>query len=113
MSFSSNDSYTYMVEFSTHRKFTKILYSNVSRFASNKMIFKLCNMWSKFRFSCSIKLMLSIYPCSFQNLVRVDYKTHDPDWHALLDLLQMAPNLETLVVANTVSLFNRGIDTFG
>ncbi|KAL4628380.1 hypothetical protein ACB092_05G234100 [Castanea dentata] len=34
------------------------------------------------------------------NLVRVDYKTHDPDWHVLLDLLQMAPNLETLVVAN-------------
>ena len=47
----------------------------------------------------------NIYPSSFQNLVQLDFNVSDCNWPMLQDLLQNAPNLETLVVTK-VSLFN-------
>uniref|UniRef100_A0A7N2MBA0 FBD domain-containing protein n=1 Tax=Quercus lobata TaxID=97700 RepID=A0A7N2MBA0_QUELO len=40
----------------------------------------------------------NIYPSSFQNLVQLDFNVTDCNWPMLQDLLQNAPNLETLVV---------------
>nr|XP_023906727.1 putative FBD-associated F-box protein At1g05080 [Quercus suber] len=40
----------------------------------------------------------NIYPSSFQNLVQLNFSVTDCDWPMLQDLLQNAPNLETLVV---------------
>ena len=40
----------------------------------------------------------NIYPSSFQNLVQLDFNVSDCNWPMLQDLLQNAPNLETLVV---------------
>jgi hypothetical protein len=49
----------------------------------------------------------NIYPSSYKNLVRLDFKV-DSSWHVLQGLLQNAPNLEILDVTK-VSLVNRGI----
>ncbi|KAF3947139.1 hypothetical protein CMV_026688 [Castanea mollissima] len=40
----------------------------------------------------------SIYPSMFQNLVRLNFKVTRSNWHVLLALLLVAPNLEVLVV---------------
>ena len=41
-----------------------------------------------------------VYPASYQNLVRLDFKVRVAcNWLLLLDLLQNAPNLEFLVVS--------------
>ncbi|KAL4619597.1 hypothetical protein ACB092_06G091200 [Castanea dentata] len=40
----------------------------------------------------------NIYPSSFQNLVRLKFKVDGCNWNVLRDLLQKAPNLETLVI---------------
>ncbi|KAK7847922.1 hypothetical protein CFP56_006068 [Quercus suber] len=40
----------------------------------------------------------SIYPSMFQNLVRLNFKVTPSNWHVLLALLLVAPNLEVLVV---------------
>nr|POE60917.1 f-box/fbd/lrr-repeat protein [Quercus suber] len=40
----------------------------------------------------------NIYPSSFQNLVKLKFKVNGCSWNVLRDLLQKAPNLETLVI---------------
>nr|POE60914.1 f-box/fbd/lrr-repeat protein [Quercus suber] len=40
----------------------------------------------------------NIYPSSFQNLVKLIFKVNGCSWNMLRDLLQKAPNLETLVI---------------
>ncbi|XP_050247516.1 putative FBD-associated F-box protein At3g50710 [Quercus robur] len=42
----------------------------------------------------------NIYPSSFQNLVELKFKVNGCSWNVLQDLLQKAPNLETLVITN-------------
>ncbi|KAL4619603.1 hypothetical protein ACB092_06G091600 [Castanea dentata] len=41
----------------------------------------------------------NIYPSAFQNLVQLEFKVVDCNWHLLGDLLQKAPNLESLVIS--------------
>ena len=38
----------------------------------------------------------SIYPSMFQNVVRLNFKVTPSNWHVLLALLLVAPNLEVL-----------------
>ena len=45
----------------------------------------------------------SIYPSMFQNVVRLNFKVTPSNWHVLLALLLVAPNLEVLDL-NKVSL---------
>jgi hypothetical protein len=52
-----------------------------------------------------------IYPLSYQNLVQLEFRVNDCNWHVLQDLLQNAPNLEILDVTK-VSLVNRGVFIF-
>ncbi|KAK4576674.1 hypothetical protein RGQ29_027284 [Quercus rubra] len=40
----------------------------------------------------------NIYPSSFQNLIELKFKVNGCSWNVLQDLLQKAPNLETLVI---------------
>ena len=44
----------------------------------------------------------NIYPSSFQNLVKLIFEVNGYNWNVLADLLQKAPNLETLFIT-TVS----------
>ncbi|KAL4619108.1 hypothetical protein ACB092_06G056100 [Castanea dentata] len=49
----------------------------------------------------------SIYPSMFQNLVRLNFKVTPSNWHVLLALLLVAPNLEVLVVNKDYDNENR------
>ncbi|GMY31196.1 putative FBD-associated F-box protein At3g50710 isoform X2 [Fagus crenata] len=71
---------------------------------SNLGVLLLMTNISKCGFASPLRLLHIgfVYPSSYQNLVRLDFKVSVAcNWLVLLDLLQNAPNLEFLVVSKS------------
>uniref|UniRef100_A0A7N2MKF8 F-box domain-containing protein n=1 Tax=Quercus lobata TaxID=97700 RepID=A0A7N2MKF8_QUELO len=51
----------------------------------------------------------NIYPSSFQNLVKLIFVVSGNRWNVLLDLLQKAPNLETLFITTDYEIVGRNL----